>query len=184
MRVIIGITGASGSIYGISTLRVLASLGVETHLVVTKTGEQVINHECGVTRKDLEAYAKWHNIDNLFAPIASGSFKTDAMVIVPCSMRTLGSLASGNGDNLMNRAADVMLKERRKLILVPRETPLSSLHLENMLKLSNAGAHIVPASPAFYHLPQDMSQLISFVVGKVIDTLGIDHNLFPRWGED
>lgn len=184
MRVTIGITGASGSIYGISTLRVLASLGVEVHLVVTKTGEKVIKHECGLTRNDLQAFATWHEIDNLFAPIASGSFKTDAMVIVPCSMRTLGSLAAGVSDNLMNRAADVMLKERRKLILVPRETPLSSIHLENMLKLSKAGAHIVPASPAFYHLPQDMSQLVSFVVGKVIDVLGLDHDLFTRWGED
>ncbi|MDW7674117.1 MAG: UbiX family flavin prenyltransferase [Bacillota bacterium] len=183
MRVVVGITGASGSIYGVSTVRVLASLGVEVHVVVTETGEKVIKYECGVTRKDLEKYARWHEINDMFAPIASGSFKCDAMVIVPCSMKTVGSLATGVSDNLMARAADVMMKERRKLIIVPRESPLSTIHLENMLKLSQVGVHILPASPAFYHLPKDMSQLISFVVGKIVDSLGLEHDLFPRWGE-
>ncbi len=184
MRVVVGITGASGAIYGITTIRVLAQLGIAVDLVVTKAGEQVLMHECGVDRQQLKHYATWYEIDDLFAPIASGSHKVDAMVIVPCSMKTLGGIANGVSDNLMIRAADVMLKERRKLIVVPRETPLSSIHLENMLKLNNAGAHILPASPAFYHLPQDMSQLISFMVGKILDALEVEHSLFPRWGQN
>ncbi|MEW6622783.1 MAG: flavin prenyltransferase UbiX [Bacillota bacterium] len=183
MKIIVGITGASGSIYGISTMRLLSHMGIETHVVVTEAGEKVMDYECKITRSYMEKYCTWHNNNDLFSPIASGTYKCDAMVIVPCSMNTLGSIANGCGNSLLNRAAGVMLKEKRKLIIVPRETPLSTIHLQNMLRLSQAGAHILPASPGFYHMPKDLSDIVNFMVTKIMDLLEINCNLIDRWGE-
>ena len=120
---------------------------------------------------------------DLFAPIASGSFRTDGMVVVPCSMRTLGAIAQGVTENLLSRAADVMLKEGRPLLLVPRESPLNKIHVANMLKVMDAGARLIPASPAFYHRPASVEDLVDFVVGKLLDALGLEHHLYRRWGE-
>lgn len=183
MRVVVGVTGASGAIYAVGLLEALKNLQIETHLVVTPMGEQTLRHECGLTVQELGRFARLHQVDDLFSPLASGSFRAEAMVVVPCSMHTLGAMAGGLSDNLLTRSAHVMLKEGRKLVVVPRETPLDIIHLENMLRLARAGAHILPASPAFYHRPQDLAQAITFVVGKILDVLEIDHDIFPRWGK-
>lgn len=177
-----GITGASGSVYGIRLLEVLQELQLESHLVVTRTGLKVIEYETGYTDWELKELAQWHDIDDLFAPVASGSFRTDAMIIAPCSMHTLGAVAQGVTANLLTRAADVMLKENRPLIMVTRETPLNKIHLANMSKVMDAGARVVPASPGFYHKPVSIEEIIDFVVGKALDSLGIEHSLFKRWG--
>lgn len=183
MRIVVGITGASGSIYGVRLLEVLSGLGHELHTVVTRSGEKVMEHECGVQREGLRRFGRLYDVDDLFAPIASGSFRVDACAIIPCSMRTAGAISNGIADNLLTRSADVALKEGRRLILVPREAPLSAIHLDNLARLAHAGARIVPASPAFYHRPKTMDELVDFVVGKVLDVLEIPHNLFARWGK-
>ncbi|WP_069650901.1 UbiX family flavin prenyltransferase [Caloranaerobacter ferrireducens] len=184
MRLIVGITGGSGAIYGVGLLKVLKELGVETHLVVSSMGEYVMQHECGISLDELKELAThFHDNRNLAAPIASGSFKTDGMVIVPCSMKSLASIANGISDNLLTRAADVILKERRRLVLVTRETPLSAIHLENMLKLSRMGVTILPASPGFYNHPQSISDIVSSIIGRTLDQFEINHNLIKRWGE-
>lgn len=180
--IIVGITGASGAVYGVRLLKVLQETGLETHLIVSEAGKLVVEHECGLDYDFLAAMAaRTYNINDFTAAVASGSFQTQAMVIAPCSMKTLGSIAHGIADNLMVRAADCILKEGRKLILVPRETPLSAIHLENMLKLARLGVHILPASPGFYHLPQTLPQAIDMIVGKICDLLGVEHRLFTRW---
>jgi len=182
MRLIVAITGASGVVYGKRLLEVLRDKGVETHLVVSKAAERVIKHELEITREDLEKLADHtYDVDDLTAPLVSGSFKTDGMIVIPCSMKTLAGIAHGYSDNLLLRAADVALKERRKLILVPRETPLSVVHLQNMLELARQGVVMVPAMPAYYHKPKNVDGLVDYVVGKVLDCLGIDHALFERW---
>ncbi len=184
MKIIVGLSGGSCTIYGIGVLKVLKELGIETHLVVSTMGEYVANHECGVSLDELKSMATYfHDNKDLAAPIASGSFKTDGMVIVPCSMRTLGAVANGLSDNLLTRAADVVIKERRKLVVVPRETPLSVIHLENMLKLAKMGVVVMPASPGFYHKPESIGDIVSIMVGRILDQLDIDHNLFKRWGD-
>lgn len=183
MRIIVGITGASGSVYGYTLVRALHQLGIETHLIVTEMGEKVMQFECGVTMDMMNRYATIHKNTNLFASVASGSFKTDGMVICPCSMNTLGAIANGVGDTLLNRAASVVMKEYRKLIIVPRETPLHLIHLKNMTKLVEAGAYMLPASPGFYHKPQEIWELVNFMVGRILDMLGIDHELIQRWGD-
>lgn len=182
MRVIVGITGASGAVYGWRLLEVLRQAGCETHVVVSGPGWEVLDHECGIGPAEVaaRAFRLYDNTDG-GAAIASGSFKADAMVVAPCSMRTLAAVANGLADNLLTRAADVTIKEDRRLILVPRETPLSVIHLANMLKLAQAGVKIMPASPGFYHNPTDLTALIDMMVGKVCDMLGLDHRLFPRW---
>jgi 4-hydroxy-3-polyprenylbenzoate decarboxylase len=183
MRIVLGMTGASGAIYGYALLRTLAELNAELHMVMTRMGEQVLKFECGVSKKQLKEYGKvWAN-DNMFAPIASGSFLIRGMVIIPCSMNTLGAIANGVGDTLLSRAASVQLKERRRLIVVPRETPLHLIHLQNMERLVLAGAHIMPASPGFYQKPTEIWELTNFMVARVLDALEIDHNLGPRWGD-
>ena len=182
MRVIVGITGASGSIYGVRLIEVLKETNCEVHAVVTKSGWQVMEYECGISKVDFaKRVDALHDVDNIGASIASGSFKNDAMVIVPCSMKTLGSIAHGIADNLLTRAADVTLKESRPLIIVPRETPVNAIHLENMLKLSRLGVRIIPACPGFYHRPQTLEDIIDMLVGKICDSMGIEHTLFERW---
>lgn len=182
MRIIVGISGASGAVYGWELLKFLHSEGHEIHGVVTENGWKVLEHECGVTRKDIESnVTRLHALDNLGADIASGSFKTDAMVVAPCSMRTVAAIAHGLADNLLCRAADVMLKERRRLVLVPRETPLSSIHLGNMLTLSNLGVTIMPASPGFYHRPESVDDIVKIMVGRIADAIGVENRLFRRW---
>lgn len=182
MRIIIAITGASGVIYGIRLLEILASRDVETYLIVSETAKKIISIETEHDPTYIESLAtRVFSNDDMTAPIASGSFKFDAMVIIPCSMKTLGMIANGIADNLITRAADVAIKEGRKLILVPRETPLSAIHLENMLKLAKLGVVILPACPAFYHEPSKIRDLVDFIIGKVLDQLGIEHSLFKRW---
>ena len=182
MRLIVAITGASGVVYGKRLLEVLRGRGVETHLVISKAAERVIEHELEITGEDLERLADHaYDVDDLTAPLASGSFKTDGMIVAPCSMKTLAGIAHGYSDNLVLRAADVTLKEGRKLILVPRETPLGVIHLQNMLELARQGVVMVPAMPAYYHKPKNIEGLVDYVVGKVLDCLGIDHTLFERW---
>ena len=184
MRLVVAITGASGAIYGKCLLDVLHNKRVETHLVISKAAEKVIEHELETTKRSLEKLADHvYDVDDLTAPILSGSFKTDGMIIIPCSMKTVAGIAHGYSDNLILRAADVTLKEGRKLILVPRETPLNVIHLRNMLELAKQGVTIIPAMPAFYHKPKKIDSLVDYVVGKVLDRLGIEHKLFMRWME-
>ena len=195
----LAITGASGSAYGIRLAGELLKSCDRVSILLSRAGAAVLKFECGidwegdeptVTRLmrvyfHVNAHQLHHSaIDNLFAPIASGSSAPDAFVICPCSMGTLGRIAAGISGTLIERSADVMLKEHRPLILVPRETPLHDIHLENMLKLSRMGVRIVPAMPAFYHEPRSMQDLIDFVVGKVLDSMGIEHQLFTRWGAE
>ncbi|MDQ0655416.1 UbiX family flavin prenyltransferase [Paenibacillus sp. W2I17] len=193
-RLVVGITGASGSIYGIRLIETLLDLEYHVHLVISNAGWRVLKEELDwdVTNRDAVLEEKfgnragsliYHPVSDIGASIASGSYLADGMIIMPCSMGTLSSIAQGSSDNLMSRAADVMMKEGRTLILVPRETPLHAIHLENMLKLSRLGVRMIPAMPAFYYKPQTMDELILFLVGKVLDSLRIPHQLFTRWGE-
>lgn len=182
MRIIVGITGASGAVYGLRLLEALHKYDCEVHAVVSKLGWQVLNHECGAGSEAIKPYVHTlYDIQDLSACLASGSFLSDGMVIAPCSMRTLGMIANGIGDNLLTRAADVMIKEGRPLVIVPRETPLSQMHLANMLRLAQAGVKILPACPGFYHRPQTIEQLIDMIAGKICDSLQIKHDLYPRW---
>ena len=182
-RVVVGITGASGIPYGIRLLEVLKEFDVEIHLTCSPSASLVNKHEGdGRSWKEVLSLADVvHDNGNLAASISSGSFKAKAMEIVPCSGTTLGKLAAGISDNLVTRAGLVMLKENRPLILVPRETPLNMIYIENMLKLSKAGALIAPASPAFYNKPKTLDDNINFIVGRVLDLLGYDSAIFSRW---
>lgn len=193
----VAITGASGSVYGLRLVEQLLYGGNPTTLVMTEAGVQVTAYETGfkLDPKDgadgllrfleLPMNAPLRVVDNadLFDPIASGSRKVDAMVVAPCSMGFVGSLAAGLGSDLAERAADVTLKERRPLVLVPRETPLSLIHLRNLTALAEAGAVIAPAMPAFYQRPESLDDQVNFVVGKVLDVLGVEHQLYRRWRE-
>jgi len=184
VRLIVAVTGASGAVYGERLLKMLREKNVETHLIISKAAEKVIEHELEMAKEDVRKLADHaYDVDDWSAPVASGSFKTDGMVIIPCSMKTLAGIAHGYSDNLVLRAADVTLKEKRRLILVPRETPLNVVHLRNMLALAEQGVVIVPAMPAYYHKPKDINDLVDFVVGKVLDLLGIEHKLYKRWRE-
>jgi 4-hydroxy-3-polyprenylbenzoate decarboxylase len=182
LRLIVAITGASGVIYGKRLLEVLYEKKIETHLIVSQAAEKVIEHELEIAKKDLKKLAQHvYDVDDLGAPLMSGSFQTDGMIIIPCTMKTLAGIAHGYADNLILRAADVTLKERRKLIVVPRETPMSIVHLRNMLKVAKLGVYVVPAMPAYYHKPKTIHDLVDFVVGKVLNCLGLEHKLFKRW---
>lgn len=194
-KIVVAICGASGSIYGIRLLKALLSIPIEVHLIISKTGYTVLEHEAGFTNGSFLSFLKQkgvkfynqdflniHNQDNFFAPPASGSFRHDGMIVVPCSMKTLGAVASGISDNLIHRAADVALKEKRSLILVIRETPLSVIHLNNMRKTAIAGATIMPASPSFYFHPKTVFDVVDSVVARILDHLKIDQNLFEQWG--
>ena len=184
MRLIVAITGASGVIYGKRLLEVLRSKNIETHLVISQAAERIIEHELDITEKAFENLADHvYEVKDWNSPIVSGSFKTDGMIIAPCSMKTLAGIANGYSDNVILRAADVTLKEKRKLILVPRETPLNVIHLRNMLDLAKQGVLIVPAMPAYYHKPKSIEALVNFIVGKVLDLLGIKHTLYKRGQE-
>jgi len=182
MHLIIAITGCSGVIYGIRLLEACKKLGIETDLIVSRAAEKIFALELGKNIKDIrKLVTRNYSQDDLAAPLASGSVKMDGMVIVPCSMKTLGAIASGVADNLIARAADVTLKEGRPLVLVPRETPLNLIHLENMVRLKRAGATILPAMPGFYHKPKEISEMIDFIVGKILDIIGVEHKLYRRW---
>jgi len=183
LQLVVAITGASGVIYGIRTLEVLKKLKVETHLIMSEWGAKNIKIETVRTADYVRSLAtRCYEDGNMAAPISSGSFKTDGMAVVPCSMKTLASIANAFDDSLVSRAAGVCIKEQRKLVLVPREAPLSKIHLDNMAKLADAGTVILPAMPGFYHRPKTMDDLIDHVVGKVLDQFNIDHGLFKRWG--
>ncbi|MFI5448758.1 MAG: UbiX family flavin prenyltransferase [Candidatus Bathyarchaeia archaeon] len=180
--IVIAITGASGAIYGVRLLEILQEKNVTVHLTASPAAEITLRLETGSTIKRLaKLAAKYYDVNDLAAPIASGSFQVQGMVIVPCSTRTLAAVANGISDNLITRAADVCLKEKRPLVIVPRETPLNQIQLRNMLTLAQAGTIILPASPAFYHKPTDINQLVDHVVGKILDAIGIEHSLFKRW---
>ena len=214
MRIVLAMTGASGSLYGLRLADVLRAAGCHVHLVISPAGAQVLHQETGavvdLTKFDVanlfhspsggasgqpeqppgadvdeeasSGLIEYHHYMNFNAGIASGSYLTDGMVICPCSMGTLASVAHGLSSNLIQRAADVHLKERRKLILVPRETPLGSIQLENMKRLADAGAVILPAMPGFYHRPTSISELVDFIVARICDQLGVRHSLARRWG--
>jgi flavin prenyltransferase len=185
MRLVVAITGSSGVIYGTKTLEALYNLKIETHLVLSEWGEKNIKFETSNTIDYVKSLATRHyDINNMAAAISSGSFLTDGMIIVPCSMKTLSSIANGYDDNLISRAASVAIKESRKLVVVPRETPLSRIHLENMLKLSQIGAVVLPAMPGFYHKPNSMDDLIDHIVGKILDQFRIGQDMFRRWGNN
>lgn len=182
MRLVVGLSGGSGIIYGVRFLEVLRELGVESHLIFTPAAKKTLVLETDYTVSQVESLAtRVYGVGDIAAPPSSGSFKTDGMVVIPCSMKTLAGIASGYSDNLLLRAADVTLKERRPLILVLRETPLNIIHIENMLRAAQAGAVIAPAMPAFYHKPKTIEDLLNHQVGKVLDLLGVEHNLFERW---
>jgi len=159
----------------------LAELDWQVELVMSDTGEKVLTYETGVERAALPDNVRIHENTNLFSSLASGSYRTHGMVVIPCSMNTLGLMATGTGDQLLARAAQVTLKERRPLVVVPREMPYNIIHLENMLRLARAGATIMPASPGFYHHPETMQDLVKHVAGRVLDQFGIEHTLFERW---
>lgn len=180
---IVAITGGSGVIYGVKLIESLNSLNLETHLVISEWGEKTIKIETNIDIDYVKNLAtRYYDNKNMAAPISSGSFKTKGMVIIPCSMKTLASIANGLDDSLISRAASVCIKESRKLVVVPRETPLSRIHLENMVKLSGLGVTILPAMPGFYFHPNTIDDLLSHIVGKVLDQFDIDNNMFKRWG--
>ncbi|MHC1567000.1 MAG: UbiX family flavin prenyltransferase [Candidatus Syntropharchaeia archaeon] len=181
MRIVVGITGASGVLYGIRLLEVLQEKA-EIHLIISETGKEVIDLETGIEIEKIKNLASFfYENDDLSARISSGSFEYEGEIVVPCSMKTLAHIANGYSDNLITRVADVCLKEGRKLILVPRETPLSLIHLENMLKAKKAGAVIMPASPPFYPLPKTVVDVVDIMVGRILDVLGVENDLYRRW---
>jgi 4-hydroxy-3-polyprenylbenzoate decarboxylase len=182
MKIIVALTGASGAVYGVSLLRALGATEHEVHCIVSGQGENVLRHECGLSVRDIRPLARFfHAETDMAAPVASGSFRADVMAVVPCSMRTLAAVANGFSHNLICRAADVMLKERKPLILAVRETPLNAVHLENMLKLARLGVCIMPTCPAFYHKPKNVNDLVAFMVGRIMDNMGVDNDCFTRW---
>lgn len=184
-RMIVGISGASGIAYGIELLKILRTLEIETHLVVSKAGDITRGYETEVSAQELKHLADfyYHN-ENFAAPIASGSFKTMGMIIAPCSMHSLGEIAQSLSSSLLTRAADVVLKERRKLVLLVRECPLNAGHLKNMLAVTEMGGIIFPPVPAFYTKPQSLEDIVTHTVGRTLDLFDIDTYNFPRWGED
>ena len=195
-NIVVGITGASGSIYGLRLIEELLHAEKQVTVLLTSAGRQVLTFETGLEASEnpqeclqqLKGHfnagdnLSHYGLNDFFVPVASGSSAPDAVVICPCSMGTLGRIAAGLSDNLLERVADVALKENKTLLLVPRETPFNQIHLENLLRLSKAGAQILPAMPGFYQRPESVADLVNFVVGKVLDNLGVEHQLFQRWG--
>ena len=183
-RILVGITGASGALYGVRTVQCLKERGIETHLIISRAGRQVMELETDYKVKEVEALASRRYDDkDLAAPVASGSYLTGGMVIVPCTMKTLSGVANSYAGNLIERAADVTLKEKRRLVLVVRETPLHKGHLRLMSMAADMGAHILPPIPAFYHRPATIADIIDQTVGKILDCFEIEHDLFQPWGE-
>ncbi|MEB0135526.1 UbiX family flavin prenyltransferase [Actimicrobium sp. CCC2.4] len=182
-RLIIAITGATGSIYGVRLLQVLRDIGgIETHLMVSESGVLNLHHELDMDRKQVGALADVvHNVRDVGASIASGSFQSDGMIVAPCSMKTLASVAMGMSDNLITRAADVVLKERRRLILMVRETPFNLAHLRNMTSVTEMGGIIFPPLPGFYQRPASIAEMVDHTVGRVLDMVGVTHQMTPRW---
>jgi 4-hydroxy-3-polyprenylbenzoate decarboxylase len=183
-RIIVGVTGATGIVYAVRILELLRDSHIETHLVVSRAGDLTRAHETALSAADLRALAHTHYpIGDVAAPPASGSFRTLGMIVAPCSMRSLAEIASGASSNLLTRAADVTLKERRRLVLMVRETPLSLIHLRNMVAVTEAGAIVAPPVPAFYDNPHSLDDLVTHSVCRVLDLFGIDTGLLNRWGE-
>lgn len=195
MRYVVAITGASGSRYGLRLAEILLKKGFEVHLLISQAGEEVLAFEEnikieGKTQKEREAFFQsffqgenlfYHKENNFASALSSGSFDFKAMIVIPASMSTVASIANGVSRNLIHRVAEVALKQERKLVLVPRETPLSLVHLKNLVRVKETGAVILPAMPAFYTRPQTVSEIVNFVVGKVLDVLEIEHELYPGW---
>lgn len=182
MRLVVGISGASGAVFALRLLEALRDENAEVHLVVSKWAQQTIEHETGRSLADVRALAAHHYAAaDLGAAISSGSFVTEGMVIVPCSMRSVAAIAQGTSENLLHRAADVALKERRRLVIVPRETPLSPVHLENLLKLARMGVTILPPMPAFYNHPESIADLVDHVVARILDQFGLAASFAKRW---
>lgn len=193
----VAITGASGAPYAHRLLQVLIKGGHSVYITMSGNGISILNDETELLLKgsdmDIQYAIEKHfeakegqityfDEDYMYAPIASGSVRVDAMIVIPCSMKTMAAIANGYASTLIERAADVMVKEKRKLIIVPRETPLSAIHLRNMLTVAELGCHLIPAMPAFYHHPKRISDMVDFVVGRVLDSVGIENELAPRWG--
>jgi len=195
-KFVVAICGASGAVYGVRLLRALVQVPVDISLIVSEAGQKVLQHEMGYQGDSMLSFLKQAGVNfheqaslkcyepsDLFAPPASGSFRHEGMVIAPCSMRTLANISSGIAENLIHRAADVCLKEKRPLILLPREMPLSRIHLKNMCRAAAAGATIIPPSPSFYFHPQSIEELVDTVVARVLDHLHVEHQLSRQWGE-
>ncbi len=182
-RLVIAITGASGSMYGVRLLQKLREIGgIETHLMVSEAGVLNLHHELDMDRKAIGALADVvHNVRDVGASIASGSFQSDGMIVAPCSMKTLASIAHGMSDNLITRAADVVLKERRRLVLMVRETPFNLAHLRNMTAVTEMGGIIFPPLPGFYQKPVSIAEMIDHTVGRVLDMFDVEHSMAPRW---
>ena len=185
-EVVVAISGASGAIYGKRLLEILNQMNIPSRLVVTSAGELTLKHECGLTKEELakQTNAILEDESNVGGKSASGSSKIDAVVICPCSGTTIGKLAAGISDNLVTRSAIVAMKERRKLIIVPREAPYATVHLENMTKLSSWNTIIIPASPGFYNHPETIDDLIDFIIARILDHIGIDNEIGKRWTGD
>jgi len=195
IKLVIAICGASGSMYALRLIRALMDHSIEIHIIISHYGRQVLCHETNYNKGPIQAFIEkqWpmtqsnhcflteHDENNMFASPASGSFKHHGMIIIPCSMKTISAIANGYSDNLIHRSADVCLKEKRQLIILPRETPLNDIHLKNMLKLSRSGATIMPLCPGFYTHPKTLEDVIQFMVGKIFDQLNIDHNFYQEW---
>jgi 4-hydroxy-3-polyprenylbenzoate decarboxylase len=181
-RLIVGMTGSTGAIFGIRLLEALKNSEVESHLIISKWAQRTIEHETSYTLEQVRALASVvHSQGDMGASISSGSFLTEGMVVIPCSVRTLGGIANGYGEHLVHRAADVILKERRRLVLLVRETPLSEVHLENMLKLARMGVIMLPPMPAFYNHPQTVDDIVDHIVFRVLDQFGIAAPFAKRW---
>jgi len=194
-KIITAICGASGIVYGVRLLKALLEKPADVMLIISRAGEEVMQHEMGYRKVDLQFFRKQEGIklhpeakltcyqpDDLFAPPASGSFRHDGMIIAPCSMKTLAAVSSGISDNLIHRAADVCLKEKRPLILVPRETPLNLIHLKNMVQAAEAGATILPPSPSFYSSPKTIPELVDTVIARILDHIGLEQTIVKPWG--
>jgi len=180
--IIVGITGATGAIFGIRMLEALKAASVESHLIISKWGLQTLEHETSYTVQQVrDLAAVCYEPGNMGAAVSSGSFLTAGMVVAPCSVRTLAAIAHGTGEHLVHRAADVILKERRKLVLLVRETPLSEVHIDNMLKLARMGVTIMPPMPAFYNHPQTLDDMVDHIVARMLDQFGIEADFAKRW---
>lgn len=184
-RIIVGITGASGTIYGVTALKALRALGVETHLVISKSGQITAAHELDINISEVMSLADVvYKAGDIAAAISSGSFRTIGMLVAPCSIRTLSEIASGVTSSLLTRAADVVLKERRKLVLMVRETPYHLGHLRSMTQVTEIGAIVMPPVPAFYTRPATVDEIVRHSVGRALDLLGVENNMVGRWGEE